>query len=304
MMETTETKKKTQLTTLLDNDVLARVERMRLNPTRRLTNRSRGEHLAGKGGASTEFADYRDYSPGDDVRYIDWNIFSRLNRPYMKQFRHEEEMHVVILVDASASMAFDGKLERAKQLAGAMAVMALMNLERVSIYACREKGDTLKFLSGITGRVSMRLLFDFLEGIEEGGDFPIDEAVEAVLRRHTGRGIAIVLSDFFTFGALERPMNMLFSAGLEVFGVQILAPSEIQPELTGDLRFVDCENGATLDISSAGELLGIYEEHRLALEQELESLCRRRSGRFLSISSHDPLKWVLFDLFRRRGWIR
>lgn len=303
-METTETKKKTQLTTLLDNDVLARVERMRLNPTRRLTNRSRGEHLAGKGGASTEFADYRDYSPGDDVRYIDWNIFSRLNRPYMKQFRHEEEMHVVILVDASASMAFDGKLERAKQLAGAMAVMALMNLERVSIYACREKGDTLKFLSGITGRVSMRLLFDFLEGIEEGGDFPIDEAVEAVLRRHTGRGIAIVLSDFFTFGALERPMNMLFSAGLEVFGVQILAPSEIQPELTGDLRFVDCENGATLDISSAGELLGIYEEHRLALEQELESLCRRRSGRFLSISSHDPLKWVLFDLFRRRGWIR
>jgi len=303
-METTSTKSKRQLTTLLENDVLARVERMRLNPTRRLTNRSRGEHLAGKGGASTEFVDYRDYTPGDDVRYVDWNIFSRLNRPYMKQYRHEEEMQVVLIVDASSSMVYDGKLQRAQQLAAALGVMGLMNLERVSAYACHHKGDSLQFLSGITGRVSMPRLFEFLEGIESGGDYPIDEAVEQVLRRHTGRGVAILLSDFFTFGALERPLNLLFSAGLEVFGVQILAPAEIEPELAGDLRFVDCENGSTLDVSSAGELLGIYQEHRLALQEHLESLCRSRSGRFLSISSHDPLPWLLFDLFRRRGWIR
>ncbi len=104
-MEQTEKKSQKQLTTLLDNDVLARVERLRLNPTRRQTNRSRGEHLSGKGGASTEFVDYRDYSPGDDVRYVDWNIFSRLNRPYMKQYRHEEEMHVVV---ARRRLFFDG----------------------------------------------------------------------------------------------------------------------------------------------------------------------------------------------------
>lgn len=303
-METSEAKKKTQLTALLDNEVLARVERLRLNPTRRLTNRSRGEHLSGKGGASTEFADFRDYSPGDDTRYVDWNIFARLNRPYMKQFRHEEELHVVILIDASSSMVYDGKLERAKQLAAALGVMGLMNLERVSVYACHQKGETLQCTKGITGRVSMRRLFEFIEVIESGGDFPIDEAVEAVLRRHSGRGVAILLSDFFTFGGLERPLNMLFSAGLEVFGVQVLAPAEIQPEVTGDLRFVDCENGAQLDVSSVGELLGIYQEHRLALERELETLCRQRNGRFVSISSHDPLKWVLFDLFRRRGWIQ
>jgi uncharacterized protein (DUF58 family) len=303
-MESTETKQKTQLTALLANDVLARVERMRLNPTRRLTNRSRGEHLSRKGGASTEFVDYRDYSPGDDVRYIDWNIFSRLNRPYMKQFRHEEEMHVVVIIDASSSMVYDGKLERAKQLAAALAVMGLMNLERVSVYACHRKGDALQFVSGITGRISIRRLFEFLENIETGGDFAIDEAVESVLRQHTGRGIAILLSDFFTFGGMERSLNFLFSAGLEVFGIQILAPAEISPDVTGDLRFVDCENGATLDVSSAGELLGIYQEHRLALQERIESLCRSRNGRFLSISSHDPLPWVLFDLLRRRGWIR
>ena len=136
---------------------------------------------------------------------------------------------------------------------------------------------------------------------KERGDFPIDLAVEAALRRHRGRGIVVLLSDFLTFGDLERPLNMLFSAGLEVFAVQILAPSELNPEVSGDIRLVDCESGHTVDVSSAGDLLGIYQEHRLALEEELGILCRQRSGRFLSISSRDPLEWVLFDLLRRKG---
>src|SRR5581483_6129025 len=110
-----------QFTSLFDNATLARVERMRLLPVRRLTNRSRGEHLAGKGGASTEFHDYRDYAAGDDVRYVDWNIFARIQRPYLKLSRHEEEMHVVVLLDASASMQFGPKFMRARQLAAAFA---------------------------------------------------------------------------------------------------------------------------------------------------------------------------------------
>jgi uncharacterized protein (DUF58 family) len=294
----------TQFTALLENDVLSRLEKMRLCPRRRLTNRSRGEHHASKGGSSTEFADYRDYVAGDDVRYVDWNIFARLERPYVKLYRHEEEMHVVPIVDASSSMHYDGKFERARQLAAAVGLMGLMNVERVSVYVCNHVGKEPLFLPPCSGRVSRRRLFDFLEKIEGGGDFPIDQAVEAVLRRHRGRGIAFILSDFLTFGDLERPLNMLYSAGLEVFAVQILAPSEINPEITGDIRLVDCESGHTIDVSSAGDLLGIYEEHRAALEEELGILCRQRSGRFLSISSRDPLEWVLFDLFRRKGWVR
>ncbi len=291
-------------TSLLENNVLSRLEKMRLSPRRRLTNRSRGEHHASKGGTSTEFVDYRDYVPGDDVRYVDWNIFARLERPYVKLYRHEEEMHVVCIIDASSSMQVDGKFERARQLAAAFGLMGLMNVERVSAFACNHVGKEPVFLPPCTGRVSRRRLFDFLENIEGGGDFPINESVEAVLRRHRGRGIAIVLSDFLTFGDLERPLNMLFSAGLEVFAVQILAPGEIHPEITGDVRLIDCESGHSIDVSSAGDLLGIYEEHRAALEEELGILCRQRSGRFLSISSRDPLDWVLFDLLRRKGWVR
>ena len=293
-----------RFTSLLENDVLGRLEKMRLMPLRRQTNRSRGEHQAGKGGTSTEFADYRDYVAGDDVRYVDWNIFARLERPYVKLYRHEEEMHVVSIVDASSSMQFEGKFERARQLAAAFGLMGLMNVERVSSFVCNHAGREPLFFAPCSGRVSRRRLFAFLETIEGGGDFPIEQAVEAVLRRHRGRGIAVVLSDFLTFGDLERPFNMLYSAGLEVFGIQILAPGEINPELAGDVRLVDCESGRTVDVTSAGDLLGIYEEHRAALEEELGLLCRQRSGRFLSISSRDPLEWVLFDLLRRKGWVR
>lgn len=150
----------------------------------------------------------------------------------------------------------------------------------------------------------MKRVFDFLENVEGGGDFPIDEAVRTMLRLHRGRGIGIVLSDFLTLGDLQRPLNMMFSAGLEIFGLQILGPSEIDPDVTGDLRFVDAENGATLDITSAAELLNIYHDQRLALEEHLAAMCRKRNGRFVSISTADPLPWVLFDCLRRQGWVR
>ena len=106
-----------QVTKLLGNDLLHRLERLRINASGRYTNRMRGEHLAAKGGSSMEFADYRDYVEGDDTRFIDWNIFSRLRKPYIKLFHHEEQMQIVILVDASSSMLTDGKLHRAQQLA-------------------------------------------------------------------------------------------------------------------------------------------------------------------------------------------
>src|ERR1700733_6008139 len=118
-----------QFTTLLDNSMLGRLERMRIAPRRKLTNRAHGEHLSGKGGTSIEFSDFRDYVAGDDLRHVDWNIFSRLHRPYVKQFRYEEQMCVVILLDASSSMQFDGKFDQARRLGAAFALMGLFSLE-------------------------------------------------------------------------------------------------------------------------------------------------------------------------------
>ena len=214
------------------------------------------------------------------------------------------ERHVVILVDASTSMLFEGKLDRAKELAAAFAVMGLLGMERVSVYAFNRPNGAPSMLPRCRGRASMRLLFAMVEGIEGGGEIPLETAIESLLKHHSGRGVAVVLSDFFTFGDLERACNRLFSSGLEIFGVQILAPSEIDPEAAADVRFVDSETQGTLDISSAADLLTMYQKHRAAYEENLATLCRRRSGRFVSISAADPIDWVLFDLLRRKGWIR
>lgn len=293
-----------QLTPLFDNSILNQIERMRLQPRRRLTNRSRGEHLSGKGGSSTDFADYRDYVAGDDLRYVDWNIFARLNRPYIKQFQHEEELHVVLLVDASTSMLFEDKLLRAKQLAAAFGIMALHSVERVSAYAIHQKEGQPWRLPGGSGRTKIRPLLQFLEQVEGGGAVPVESAIETMLRFHRGRGIVVILSDFLTLGDLTRPLNLLYSSGLEVWGLQILSESEIQPNVQGDLRFVDSETGETLDITNAAELLDVYHDQRMWLQETLDTMCRRRNGRFTSISAATPLNNVLMDQLCRLGWVR
>ena len=293
-----------QLTTLLPNSALARLERLRVNPRKRQTNRGRGEHLARKGGTSTEFTDYRDYAAGDDVRYVDWNIFSRLNRPYLKLYKHEEEMHVVVIIDGSSSMLFSDKFALAKRLAAAFCVVGLYGGERTSLYACHSHGQTPVLLGPMLGRPALRRALAFLESLEGGGDAMIDVAVDEVLARHKGRGLVFVLSDFLTVGDLARPLNRLHAAGLEPHAVQILSHEELDPELAGDLRLVDSETGEALDISSAGDLLALYHEHREALEEELSAMCRQRGGRYLLVRSEEPLEAILFDRMRRQGWMR
>ena len=290
-----------QISTLLGNRDLDRLARLRLNASRRFTNRARGEHLAAKGGASTEFCDFRDYSPGDDVRFVDWNIFARINRPYLKQYHQEEEMHIALLVDASTSMTFEGKITLAQQLAAALGVVGLRGSEKVS--ACVLGGSSAVRLAPCSGRASVRKLLAFLEGIEGGGERTIDAGIEEFLRQHRGRGVAIVLSDFLTPGDLKRAFSLLHNSGLEPWALQILGPSEIAPEVAGDFRLVDSESAATLDISNAGDLLALYHEYRTAHEAQLTTLCQQRSGRFLTTSAAEPLDRVCFEMLRKKGWL-
>ncbi len=295
-----------QITPLFPNDVLMRLERMRINPACRNTSRHRGEQLAGRGGSNTEFSDYRDYAPGDDTRFIDWNIFSRLHRPYLKIFRLEEEMHVLVIVDASSSMLFDGKLDLAKRVGAAFGVMGLYGGQRVSVYTagCENTGGRPGFLRPRHGRSGRRDLFTFVEGIEGGGAVPLEKGVDNVMKFHKGKGVAVLLSDFLTFGNLSRTFNTLFSMGLETYAIQILSPAELNPEINGDSRLVDCESEHTLDITEAGDLLAIYHEHKDKFIALLEKMSKQRSGRFITVSSDSPVQAVLFDMLLKRGWIK
>jgi uncharacterized protein (DUF58 family) len=290
-----------QITALLNNRDLDRLARLRLGAARRFTNRARGEHLAAKGGTSTEFCDFRDYSPGDDVRFVDWNVFARINRPYLKQYHLEEEMHVVLVVDASMSMTFEDKLPLAARLAAAFGAIGLRGGEKVSAYAVG--GGTMASLRPSAGRSAQGKLFAFLESIKGGGEQPLEDGIESVLRRHRGRGVFVLLSDFLTAGDLKRAFNLVHHAGLEIFALQVLGPAEIAPDVTGDFRLVDSETTATLDISNAGALLALYHEYRATLEAQLATLCAQRHGRFISTSSAEPFEKLFFETLRRKGWV-
>jgi len=301
-METASRNRK--FTALLTNRQLTRLVHTRIGGLRRFTNRSQGEHRSGRSGQSTEFCDYRDYTPGDDIRYVDWNIFARLRRPYLKLFLEEERTHVVLLIDASDSMRFEEKLPRALQLAAAFGAAALAGAEAVSAAVINGRDAPLRRMPACTGRASMQRLFAFLEETEPGGDAPLETGIDALLREHRGRGIVVVLSDYLTTGDLRRSCNALFSRGLEIFGLQILGPTEIDPDVSGDLRLIDCETADQLDISSAPSLLSVYQDHRMAYARQLERLCRQRGGRFMATGANEPLDEVLFDQLRRTGWLQ
>ncbi len=291
-----------RLSALLPNDVVARLERLRIQPRRKTTARGRGDHLSGRGGTSTDFADYRDYAAGDDLRFVDWNAFARLHRPYLKTFRLEEERHILILVDASRSMCFEGKLARARQLAAAFAVMGLFSNERVSVWA-PGIGDG-QVVRSTRGRPAMRRALTAIEGIAETGTaVPIERIVDLALAHHAGRGMAIVLSDFLSEGDVKGSFNRLFASGLETLAVQILGPTELDPEVSGDLRLVDSESQQTLDVSGLGDLMQLYHEHRARWQTELDGWCTARGGRFIATSSAESLESLLFERMRRGGWI-
>ena len=287
---------------LLGNAELARIERLRIQSSRRFTSRGHGDHRSRGGGRSIEFKDYRDYVPGDDIRFVDWNVFVRLQRPYLKLFHDEEEQHVVVLLDASASMGFEDKLERARQLAGAFAVMGLVAGERVSLHELRGHDD-VRSLRVPRGRKGMAPALRFVEQVECGGDHGVEAGMAAVLKQHRGRGVLIVLSDLLTTGELRPALNLAFGRGLEVMALQVLGPSEIEPRLENDLRLVDAESGSTLDISVGDDLLGLYRERLQALQRGLAALCRGRSGRFLGVSSAATLAEIVFQRLRGAGWV-
>lgn len=289
------------LTTLLSNEQVARAGRMRIAGTRRFTTPRRGQVRSRRAGRSLEFKDYKDYVVGDDIRFLDWNIFARLRRPYVRVFHDEEDISVSVVVDASASMGFEDKLLRARQLAALLGIMTLHGGERLVPWVL---GVEPRRLQVKRGRMGLAPLLRQLEEVEAGGALPLEQAVRDVLLRQPGRGITVVLSDFLTAGDLGPVFNLAAGRGQEVMALQLLGPSEWEPDLADDLRLMDSETDATLDVSSGGDLLDIYREHRDAMLVRLRGQCTGRGGRYLCATTDEDASRICFDRLRRQGWVR
>src|SRR6516165_8411574 len=234
---------------LLDPQFLARLEQLELVSRKIFLGRMKGERRSKRKGQSVEFADYRNYVIGDDLRFLDWNLYARLDRLFLRLFMEEEDLHFYVLLDNSLSMDFGSptKLHYAKQIAAALGFIGLVNLDRVVIEAFNDR--LTQALPAIRGRRSLWRLLDFLNKVEPAGPSDLRRALRAFSIKCSGKGIVVLLSDFMDKGGYEEALRYLVARQMDVYAIQVLCQEEIEPEVVGDLKLVDVEDEDVAEVT-------------------------------------------------------
>ncbi len=283
---------------LLSTDLLRRLEQLQMVARRLAKSSMRGERRSRARGYSVEFADYRNYVEGDDLRYLDWSLYGRLDRLFLRLYEEERELPVSIFLDVSESMSFGepAKFDFARQIAAAISHVALCGFDRVSIqcFPGREANQRFKGpLRLVRGRQSSIPMMGHLAGLEAGGAGELNDALRrgAIESRQTG--LAVVLSDFLDEGGYEAGLKALMARGFQVMAVQVLAEEELNPSSYGDLKFVDAESGAVREVTFGKYRLSRYQESTQAYIEQLAEFCRARGIGFWSTSSAAPLESLL-----------
>jgi uncharacterized protein (DUF58 family) len=260
---------------LLTPEVLRKLEVLELISRKVRAGRQRGDRLSKKKGRGAEFADFRPYSTGDDLRFLDWGLFARFERLFLRLFLEDEDLQVHLLIDVSKSMAFGDpqKLLFAKRLAAAVGFVGLVNLDRVTVTAFGEKplGKSPVF----RGHAALPRLLAYLDALEPqaAGDF--NRSMRAIAPTLSGRGVVVILSDFLDKTGFADGLRFVASRGLDTTAVQILAPEEVEPTVVGDLRLTDAEDGSAAEITVTADLLDRYRQAVTAFRTRLVGTCNR-----------------------------
>lgn len=259
---------------LLSADFLAQLERLALLSRRTFRGRVRGERRSPRKGVSVEFSDYRPYGIGDDLRYVDWNIYGRLDRLYVKLFVDEEDLCLNLLVDGSASMGFgeQSKLDFAARLAAALGFVGLVNLERVGVAVMRD--HLAEGWSPTRGRKQVLPLLEFLGRLRPGGGTSLNGGLAAYATRAREAGLAVVISDLLAGDGYERGLKALLERRFDVHVIHLVAPEEMNPVFGGDLRLHDVETGEVRDLTVDAEALRGYRQRLRDFLERAEGFCR------------------------------
>jgi len=270
---------------------------------RRAKSSARGERRSRARGQSVEFADYRNYVPGDDFRYLDWNLYGRLDRLFVKLYEEERELPVRIFLDASESMAFGqpSKFDFARQVAAAVAYVALCGFDRVSVAPFPEREEeaaTRGALRSVRGRKSALGMFRNLHQLKAGGPVDFNEALKRGALEARQAGLALVLSDFLDPSGYEEGLNALVGRGFQVDVVQILSPEELNPVVYGDLKLVDSETGGIQEVTFGKYRVAAYQKAVRNYVQRLREYCQKRGVTFFMASSETSLEQLLLKQLR------
>jgi uncharacterized protein (DUF58 family) len=289
---------------LLDPKFLARLEQLEIVSRKIFQGRMKGERLSRKKGQSVEFADYRNYVIGDDLRFLDWNLYGRLDRLFIRLFLEEEDLHFYILIDNSLSMDFGSptKLHYAKQVAAALGFIGLVNLDRVVVEAFNDR--IVQSLPPVRGRRSMWRLMDFLQGIEPAGPSDLTRSLKTFSLKCSGKGVVVLISDFMDKGGYEEALRYLIARQLDIYVLQVLSQEEVEPEVVGDLKLVDVEDEDVAEVTVSAALIDRYKKNLAAYRAALAEFCTRRGVSYLFTTNKVPFERLVFTYLRQRGLLR
>lgn len=291
---------------LLSPQFLRRLDRLDVLSRKMLAGKLHGERRSKRRGKSVEFADYRGYVHGDDLRFIDWNLYARLDRLFIRLFMEEQDLLVSIVVDVSASMD-DGrphKLDYARRVAAALGYIALTHHNRMSLFTFADGLGPR--LTDLRGRRPVPRMLEFLEDMRPAGRGGLEKTCRQLALSVRGRGVVILISDFLDKGDLDAALRWLGGAGsrLDVFAVQVLSPQEMDPaaaEMIGDLRLVDVEDAQVTDVSVTRPLLRRYRQTLAAHQTRLRHVLTAREMAFLPAVTSTPFETLVLEHLRQRG---
>lgn len=294
------TSRAARLTDLLDPRFMARLDALDVLSRKILQGKLKGERRSKRRGRSVEFADHRPYVHGDDVRFLDWNIYGRLDQLFLKLFLEEQDLSLHLLLDTSGSTASgeprkDGYL---KQLAAALSYVGLVNNNRVSL-ATFSDGLTGR-MTNLRGRRYLQPMADFLVSAPAEGETRFDEACRRWVGGRIGSGVTVVLSDFLFKEGFETGLKRLVSDRYDLVAVQVLSPQEREPDLDGDLKLVDLEDADTAEITVSRALLRFYKRNLAAYCTALKEFCTRRGATYVLTDTGRPVERLVLESLRRR----
>lgn len=281
-----------------DSRFLARLEQLAMLSRKTFAGRTAGLRRSLKRGQGAEFDDYRNYVQGDDLRYLDWNLYGRLERLFLKISLQEEDLQVHLLIDSSRSMAFGepGKLDHARRIAAALAYITLCGLDRVEITAFR--GGLAERMPPCRGKGSIFQVFDFLSRLEPRGETGLLESFHHYRLSNPRPGMVVLISDFLDPEGFEGPLKNLLSRKFDLNLIQVLAPEEVQPTLAGDLRLIDSETGAATEVSISPSTLRRYRRTAEFYCDSLKRFCQERSVNYLRTLTSDPFEELILRSMR------
>jgi len=297
----------TKVDELIDGALLAKLDQLDILSRKIFAGKLQGERRSKKRGVSVEFADYRHYAHGDDLRFVDWNIYARLDRLFLKMFLEEEDLSLLLVLDSSASMNWGnpGKFVFAQRLAMALGYIGLVNQNRVSLYSFGAGG--LDALVSLRGRRRTREIGKWLLNQSPAGSGAFSDAMRSIALARQGKGVMVILSDFLFKEGYDKGLRYLSGGGYDTFCLQILSPEEIDPArhgFAGDLRLTDVEDQDHAEVTVSAALLRKYKETLNAYCGKLRDFCVRRGMTHVTVDSSVDLTTLLLDYLRKRGLLK